>query len=388
MGPRLLRYHLRSVLARRAVAAAVALGVAVATFVACATTMLSSSIDVLFRPRSDPASVVVLAAGAASEVESNLDAERRRRLLAMPQVKRAGDEPVATSELVLVLTLRQKGAARSSNVVLRGVGPEGLRYRPRLRVVEGRAPRPGAAEAIVGRSIRGRFEGLDVGGRLEFGENKSVAVVGAFEEDGAAGEAEVFMDVGVMQELFGRVGVFSSVRLDLASPAAFDAFKAEVEGGKSLGLHAVRAVDHEVAAAADLAGLVTALGGSVGALLTAGASLGALVAMYGSVASRKREIGTLRALGFSGATILFGILSEALAVGLVGGALGVAASFALTRASVSLVGPNWAEVRIVFVPTAQVLVSGGLVALAISLVGGFFPARRALRYRAIDAMRA
>ena len=53
-----------------------------------------------------------------------------------------------------------------------------------------------------------------------------------------------------------------------------------------------------------------------------GAVFGAVITMYTAVASRTREIATLRALGFGSVPVVFSVLAEAILLGCIGGIIG------------------------------------------------------------------
>ena len=80
--------------------------------------------------------------------------------------------------------------------------------------------------------------------------------------------------------------------------------------------------------------------------------IGAMITMYGAVASRQREIGTLRALGFSRSSVLSSFLFEAVLLSVVGGAVGAAASMLMGFVHFSMVNmASWSEMVFSFDPT-------------------------------------
>jgi ABC-type antimicrobial peptide transport system permease subunit len=116
---------------------------------------------------------------------------------------------------------------------------------------------------------------------------------------------------------------------------------------------------------------------------------GAMNTMYAAVAYRTREIGTLRALGFSRGSILAAFLVESLLLGLVGGAAGVLAASAMQALSISTTNfQTFAEVAFSFALTPGIVADALLFALAMGFVGGFLPAARAARMKIVDALRA
>ena len=95
--------------------------------------------------------------------------------------------------------------------------------------------------------------------------------------------------------------------------------------------------------------------------------------MYANVFERRREIGTLMALGAGSAVVLRMFLLKALLLGLVGGAAG----YALGTGLAMVLGPRIAGVPVL--PIAWMAPVAVGVAVAVSLVASYFPSRRAAR---------
>jgi len=111
--------------------------------------------------------------------------------------------------------------------------------------------------------------------------------------------------------------------------------------------------------------------------------------MFGSVASRTGEIGTLRALGFRRSAVLMAFLLEALLLSLVGGVVGLAAASFMTTVNISTTNfQTFSELAFQFAFTPGIAVKSLLFALGMGLVGGFVPAWRAARLKIVDCLRA
>ena len=243
-------------------------------------------------------------------------------------------------------------------------------------------------EAIVGARIRGRIKGVDLDQSFDIKKNRPVKVVGVFEAGGSAYESEVWVDRDLLADAYGRKGVVSSVRVRLDSPRKFDAFRAGVENDKRLGLQALRepAFYEKQSEGASL--FVGAIGTVVSIFFAIGAMIGATITMYAAVANRQREIGTLRALGFSRTSILTSFLFEAIVLAAIGGAVGAAASMAMSLVRFSMVNmASWSEIVFSFDPTPQVIGTALVFACGMGLLGGFFPAVRAARTSPLKAIR-
>lgn len=170
----------------------------------------------------------------------------------------------------------------------------------------------------------------------------------------------------------------SSVRVQLASPAAFDAFKAAIETNRTLRASAWRESEFGEKQTRGTATFLSALGFAIGLLLSLGATAGAMVTMHATIANRRREIGMLRALGFSRSQILVSFLLESLAVSLAGGVLGAVASLLMSLERMSMMNvATWSELSFRFEPTPRILMLAMATAGAMGLVGGVAPAIRA-----------
>jgi putative ABC transport system permease protein len=273
-------------------------------------------------------------------------------------------------------------------VLVRGVTETSLKIRPDVHVVDGRPPQPGTDEVMIGKSLVGNYAGMQLGSSFELKKNRPVKVVGVFEASGSSFESEVWADVDTARSSFGREGVVSSVVVRLDSPAKFEAFRATVESDKRLGLEALIETKYYEKQSEGTRIFILALGITISIFFSMGAMIGALITMQAAVAQRQREIGTLRALGFSRFSILFSFLLESCVLAIAGGLLGAVAAFCMGFVKISMMNfATWQEVTFSFDPNPMVLLVAILVAGVMGLVGGFFPAFKAARVSPVAAMR-
>ena len=330
----------------------------------------------------------MLSRGAAAEMESTIEGAGVATIAAAPGVARsASGAPAASGELIVVIVLDKLGS-EPANVQIRGVPDGGSSLRPALKIVEGRAARPGSSEAIVGRAIRGRFAGLELGQHIELAHNRPIEIVGVFDDAGSAYASEIWADLELVRSTFGQTNVVSSVRVRLTSEGAFEAFRAAVEADPRLGVSALREADYADQQSQGTAGLIAGLGTVVALLLALGAVIGAMVTMHAAIGQREREIGTLRALGFSRLQILASFVIESILLALFGGAIGAAASLLMALGRVSMVNAStWSELSFGFEPTPAILLGALAVAALMGFAGGLGPALRATRVDPARVMR-
>ena len=127
--------------------------------------------------------------------------------------------------------------------------------------------------------------------------------------------------------------------------------------------------------------VIAMLSGFFAALALLLASVGLYGLMSYAVTHRTREIGIRVALGAQRATVHWLVLREALALGLMGIALGIPCALAASHLIASMLfGISSGDL-----PT---LISVSLLLLAVALVAGYLPARRASRIDPMDALRS
>ena len=384
-----LQYNIRSLAVRKATTIASASGIALVVFVLASTLMLNAGIKKTMAISGNPDNAIVLRMGSDAELGSVIEDSSVPLILAAPGVK--ADErgqPLGVGETVVVGAMEKLGETGFTNVTIRGVTDDVMRFRPEAHLVAGRAPRAGTDEAMVGARIRGRIRGVDLDQSFDIKKNRPVKVVGIFDANGSAYESEVWVDRDLVRQAYGRLGIVSSVRVRLDSPAKFDAFRAGVENDKRLGLQALRESTFYEKQSEGAAIFVGALGTVVSVFFAIGAMIGAMITMYAAVANRQREIGTLRALGFSRSSVMVSFLLEAVILSIIGGAIGAAASLSMSFVHPSMVNPaSWSEIVFSFDPTAGVMLKALVFAGGMGLIGGLFPAVRAARTSPLKAIR-
>jgi putative ABC transport system permease protein len=273
-------------------------------------------------------------------------------------------------------------------VPLRGVLPAAFGVNDKVKVVEGRPFAWWRNEVIVGRAAQGQFRGLDVGSTLQVGQNVW-QVVGVFTAEGTLPESEIWADAAVLQPAYRRGTTYQSVKVKLASAGSFAAFKDALTSNPQLDVKVQRETEFFAGQSEALTGLVTSLGWILGGLMGLGAILGALNTMYTAVAARTREIGTLRALGFSGSPVVVSVILESLVVAAVGGTVGALLA-RLAFDGYQTATMNWksfSQVAFAFRVTPPLLVLGIVYALILGAIGGLLPAIRAARLPVANALR-
>ncbi len=287
-----------------------------------------------------------------------------------------------------IINLPKRSTGTDANVPMRGVERTAIAVRGDLKFVQGRNFEPGRNEVIVGAGAARTFAGLDLGNKIRVGQNEW-EVVGIFSGGGGAAESEIWADAAVLQPAYQRGESFQSVYARLASPGAFKDFKDSLTTDPRLKVKVVRQREFLADQSTMLISFIRNIGVFIAGLMALGALFGALNTMYSAVATRTREIATLRALGFGSSPVVLAVMFESLALALIGGTVGAAAAY-LAFDGFKAATINWqtfSQVAFAFDVTPAILVSAIVWATVIGLIGGLFPAIRAVRQPIASALR-
>jgi putative ABC transport system permease protein len=330
---------------------------------------------------------IVMRAGSQTEINSVVDSDTTHIVTEEPQVVRdAGGRAVASPEIVVDASIPKKGSTLDANVEIRGVGPQVWELHPRLRITAGRRFSPGLRELIVGKNAAREFADTSIGSKLDL-NGDPWTVVGQFEA-GDSHDSELWADSNVVATTYHRGDSTSSVTVRLTSARLFDAFKAAITSNPQLKLTVETTRTYYEAQSEQLTKIIRVLGTTVAVIMAIGAVFGALNTMYAAIATRTREIATLRAIGFRGVPVVVSVLIETLLLAIAGGAVGAVIAWALfDNYTASTLGANFSQVVFEFRVTPALVASGLKWALAIGFLGGLFPALRAARMPVTDGLR-
>jgi putative ABC transport system permease protein len=334
----------------------------------------------------DAETAIVMRGGATAELNSGVSRDDATLIEQLPSIlKDAQGKPIASPELVVVANIPKKTNATDANVEIRGVGEQAFVLRPNVKIITGKRFSQGLRELIVGKGALAQFAGLDPGSTINLG-NQQWTITGVF-ESGDAHESELWGDVEVVSATYRRQG-YQSVTVRLTSPDALDQLKAGIAADPRLKVDAKTTSDYYSAQSENLTKVIKVMGIVIGVIMGIGAVFGALNTMYAAVATRAREIATLRAIGFRGLPVVVSVLLETMLLALAGGLLGAAVAWLIfNNYTVSTLGQNFSQVVFAFKVSPPLVWSGLKWALAIGFIGGLFPALRAARLPVTTALR-
>ena len=380
--------NIRSIPQRLSSSAVAIIGIAGVVVVFVSVLSIAQGFRAAMTTAGDPRTAIVLRAGTDSEMSSGLSREQTQIIKDAPGLTRGTDGPVASAELFVIVNHPKRSTGTDANVPLRGVEAGAFAVRPRLTMVEGRRFEAGRNEIVVGRAAAGQFAGLEVGKQVRWGEN-AWTVVGIFEADGAISESEIWCDARVLQGAYRRGDSFQSVYVQLEREDSLEAFKRTLAADPRLNVMVERETDYLAAQSTVLQTIIRTVGFVIAGLMGIGAVFGAINTMYNAVASRTREIATLRALGFGAVAIVASVMAESAVLALLGGLLGGVLSWVFFdgyRTS-TMNFQSFSQVAFAFRVTPVLLAQGLACALVMGLLGGILPAIRAARLPIVNALR-
>jgi len=383
-----ITYNVRNLKLRKGLTIMTTLGIALTVTTAIFLMALLEGLNRAFVTSGDSLNVLALRKGSEAELSGGFNAELLPTLRNLPGIaKDRHGEPMVSGEWVVLIVLPRKDGTGEVNVTVRGMMPDGLELRPRVKLVEGRWFTPGQREVVVSESIHKRFSDANVGDSMQFGKGPW-NVVGVFDAGGSAYESEIWGDVNQMAADFDRQGGFSSAYLRATDPISANALKNRVSEDQRLKLDGILETEYYAkqtrsGAPIKFVGLIVAIAMAIGS------SFAAMNTMYAAVAYRSREIATLRVIGFSRPSILTSFVIESLLLSLLGAMVGIVLMLpfnGMTTGTSNAV--TFSEVVFSLRMTPAVLLTAILFGVVMGLFGGFAPAWHAARQDIIAALRS
>ncbi len=382
-----LKYNVRNLRVRWKTTLMTVLGTGLVVWSSCILFGLVEGLEHSLTISGDPLDLIVMRPGSTSETTSGIETAKADEVLLLPGIARDGEgRPLAAKELLNIPIAERENGSRT-NLILRGVQAASRQLRPDFRIVAGKMFEEGKGECIVSPKMSRRFKGAQIGGELKFGDKETYSVVGLFTAGGSSAESEVWADLKDVEKNTGRDGSISCVQLRAAGPEEFRKLQRTIEDETRFKLGAIPETvyfQNQSLSALFLKGAGT----FIAILLTFGAMFAAANTMFAAVGARTREIGTMRALGFSQLDILISFLGESLILCSIGGAVGVLAAIPLNALTYETSNFNtFTSITVAFRFGPLVMSVAFLMTIAMGLFGGMFPAIRAVRLDVISALR-
>jgi putative ABC transport system permease protein len=384
-----LALNLRTIPSRLSSSAVAIIGIAGVVVVFVSVLSIAAGFSAAMLGSGSPSRALVMRTGADSEMTSGIDGPDSDIVRQAPGIRREGATPLASAELYVIIDLPKRATPDApANVPLRGIEPTGIAVRHEVSIVEGRMFQFGTTEVMVGRGASGQFVNLALGDMIVSGQNQW-QVVGVFEADGGIAESEIWADARTLQSVYRRGNTYQSMLVQLDSTDSYDMFRDWLTSNPQLNVMVRRENEYYAGQSRAMTTLIQTIGFGIAAIMGIGAVFGAILTMYTAVATRAREIATLRALGFNTVSVLISVLAESLVLGLIGGVLGGFAAYLFFNGyqTSTMNFQTFSQVAFAFLVTPQLLGMGLFYALMMGLIGGLLPAIRAARLPIASALR-
>ncbi len=353
-----------------------------------ATSFVRGMEATLTRSPSIHTNVIVLGAGSEESVErSQIDSSVAGIVASSVQgLKQAGNTPLVSPEIHAMLPVREEAGGEPIQSVMRGVRPEvAVLVHPQVELLEGRLPRAGRDEIMVGSLTAVRLglaqNRLAVGSTLYF-DGREWTVSGRFAAPSTVMDAEIWIPLTDLQIATKRESTISCVvvALDTARPRDIDLL---TKSRLDLEIASITEEDYYAGIASfykpiRIMVIVTAI------LIGLGGLLGGLNTMYAAFSARVREVGMLQALGFTRRAIVLNLTEESTFAAACGAVLALAIGFVLIDGYAVQFSMGAFELRIDAVAMLVGLCAGALV----GLVGAIPPSVRCLRLPIPSALKS
>ncbi|MBX5460807.1 MAG: ABC transporter permease [Steroidobacteraceae bacterium] len=376
---------LRTIPQRPGPSLVIVIGVAGVVAVLLSVLSISSSLvrTIAGSGRADRA--IVMQRNAVSENTSMMERSAADRIQFAPGIRRTDDgQPIVSTEALTPLRVVD-ASGRRGNVMVRGVSQTVFALRPEMKLVAGRAMRPGFYELVVGRKALAQFKGLKLNDRVAF-RGAEWTIVGVFSSAGDAHEMELLADVDMVLSAMQR-NVVNSISVLLESEGAYEAFRDSLTTEPSLVVKISRESEYYRLQSEPLQRSWSFVAYVVSGIMALGAMFGAANTMYSAVSARRMEIATLRAVGFGPNAVLVSVILEAMLLAVAGALLGAAIVWMLLSGHTFSTRMGSGRVMAQLSLGADLVALGVAWACMISILGALAPAVRAARQPIADALR-
>jgi putative ABC transport system permease protein len=382
-----LKYNVRNLRVRWVTTMLTVLGTGLVVWSSCILFGMVDGLQHSLKISGEPLDLLVLRKGSTNETNGGFELRKYQDLTALEGIARdETGKPLIAGELVNIPVVERLDGSRT-NIIVRGVEAASPQLRPSFQVVQGRFFQPAQGECVVSRSLSRRFKGAQLGGVLQVGQKESYRVVGLFTAGGSAAESEVWVDRQDLDRNTAFGGNVSSVQLRAASDADLERLRTGISDNPQFKLLAWRESDYFAAQERSTLFLQVA-GTLIAVLLSIGAMFAAANTMFAAVSTRTREIGTMRALGFSRFDVLVCFLGESIILCTLGGLLGWLATLPLSSLTFGTNDFNSFSERTISFRFGPLVMGVAFAMTAVmGIFGGLFPALRAVNLDVIRALR-
>jgi ABC-type lipoprotein release transport system permease subunit len=378
------KYNVRNLFIRKTTTALAVFGVAMVVLIFVALSSLVYGLRSTITRTGSADNLIVLSQGSISISSSLLDRSTIQEVKYLPEVKVSpSGEPLLSTELVIEDEIYYKKLNQTFPTPVRGVQPVAFAVHDDVQIIAGQPPQTNGGIAL-GRKVADQLGNPGIGDQVEIGP-RLWTVVGIFSAGGSVLESEIWADFNDLAAATKRNRI-SAMVLKVKDPQTVAAVCSTINANPKLRVKSLPETEYYGAQTSD-AQRIWMLTIAVSIILSIAAIFGGMNTMYAAITNRVREIGILRALGFSHRSILVSFTAECIVIALIGGVIGCLFALAVNGVSVkAMSGGRFLDFSIQLTPV--IAIRGIALSLLIGVVGGLFPARRASRMEIIDALRS
>jgi putative ABC transport system permease protein len=383
--------NVRNIPERWASSLVAVVGIAGVTLVLISVLSIAAGFRQALELSGSPDVAIILRSGSTNEMSSGFGLDQTTIISEAPGIRKGGDgRPIYSAELYVLTEGKLKNKDTGANLPFRGVGPAAPLLRKSFKIEEGRMMREGTNEIIVGNGVVANYENIAVGRTVRWG-NADWVIVGRFSDDGGIAESEAWADARLVQQVWNRGTSFQSVRVRLTddSEATLKKLKDTLTKDPRVQVAVTREPQFYAEQQQMMSTLITGAGVFFAILMGLAAIFAAVNTMLSAVAARVREIATLRAMGFGAGPVVISVLAEAVLLGAAGGLLGgvLALLFLNGMQSSTMNFQTFSQITYAFTVTPQLMVTGIVYGLILTLVAGILPGIRAARQPITQGLR-
>jgi putative ABC transport system permease protein len=378
--------NIRNIPERWASSLVAVVGIGSVTLVLIAVLSIAAGFQKALELSGSPDVAIILRSGSTNEMSSGFGLNQVTLISEAPGIKKDDkSKPLYSAELYVLTEGRLKNKdpdANAANLPFRGVSPTAPLLRKSFKIEEGRMMREGTNEIMVGNGVAANYEDIAVGKKVRWG-NADWEIVGRYSDDGGVAESEAWADVRLVQQVWNRGTSFQSVRVRLTdeSEATFKMLKDSLTKNPQLQVAVTREPEFYAEQQALMSTLIKGAGIFFAILMGLAAIFAAVNTMLNAIATRVREIATLRAMGFGAGPVVWSVLFEAMLLGAAGGLLGgvLALIFLNGMQSSTMNFQTFSQLTYAFTVTPQLMVTGIIYGLILTFIAGILPGIRAAK---------
>jgi len=298
--------------------------------------------------------------------------------------RRLGTDYVSPEVHMALIVKAERDDVNDYQAVVRGYTESAFLVHPQVQIVEGRPPRMGEYELMVGALAATRLdiapEKLQVGESLWF-DNRAWKITGRFTAPQTVMDAEIWVPLTDLQ-IATRRDTLSCVVLTLGEATTTDV---DIWAKQRLDLELVTLTEAEYyASLSAFYRPIRMMVWVTAALIALGGLFGGLNTMYAAFGARVRELAALQTLGYPRRALMMSFLQESLLMT----AIGAMAAIAIARLFLDGLAVRFSMGAFALLVDARVLVFGLLAGLLLAVVGVIPPLWRCLRLPIVEALRS